>query len=60
MSSTLRSPPVIDVLERLFIQAARQDPLARHRVQAREAELGSRLPQQERYEIYGAAPLAIT
>jgi predicted O-methyltransferase YrrM len=29
-------------------------------VREREAELGTRLPQEERYEIYGAAPLAIT
>jgi predicted O-methyltransferase YrrM len=59
MPSTLRSPPVMDVLERLFAQAANEDPLAKQRVQAREAELGSRLPQAQRYEIYGEAPLAI-
>jgi len=60
MTSTLRSPPVVDLLERLFTRAGLQDPLAKQRVRDREAELGGRLPQEKRYEIYGAAPLAIT
>jgi predicted O-methyltransferase YrrM len=43
VSSTLRSPAVVDVLGRLFAQVEQQDPLAKQRVQAREAELGSRV-----------------
>lgn len=60
VSSTLRSPTVVDVLGRLFAQVEQEDPLAKQRVQAREAELGSRLPQAQRYELYGEAPLAIS
>jgi predicted O-methyltransferase YrrM len=60
VSSTLRSPAVIDVLGRLFAQVEQQDPLAKQRVQAREAELGGRLSQAQRYELYGEAPLAIS
>jgi predicted O-methyltransferase YrrM len=60
MPSTLRSPVVSDVLARLFAQVEQQDPLAKQRVQSREAELGHRLPQAQRYELYGEAPLAIT
>jgi predicted O-methyltransferase YrrM len=59
MPSTLESSTVVDVLGRLFVQVEQQDPLAKQRVQAREAELGSRLPQAQRYELYGEAPLAI-
>jgi predicted O-methyltransferase YrrM len=59
MPSTLRSPAVIDVLARLFAQVEQQDPLAKQRVQSREAEIGHRLPQAQRYELYGEAPLAI-
>jgi predicted O-methyltransferase YrrM len=60
MPSTLRSPAVVDVLARLFEQVEQQDPLAKQRVQSREAEIGHRLPQAQRYELYGEAPLAIT
>jgi predicted O-methyltransferase YrrM len=59
MPSTLRSPPAAAVVERLLAQAAQQDPLAKQRVRAREAELGERLEQARRYELYGQAPLAI-
>jgi predicted O-methyltransferase YrrM len=47
-------------LERLFAQADQQDPQAKQRVKTREAELGHRLDQAQRYELYGDAPLAIT
>ncbi len=60
MPSTLTSPSVARVLARLLAQAEQQDPLAKQRVKAREAELGSRLAQAQRYELYGDAPLAIT
>jgi predicted O-methyltransferase YrrM/ketosteroid isomerase-like protein len=58
--STLRSPVISQILDRLHAQAEREDPLAKQRVQAREAELGERLRQERRYELYGEAPLAIT
>jgi predicted O-methyltransferase YrrM len=60
MASTLRSPRVVDVLGRLFAQVELQDPSAKRRVQDREIELGRRLSQAQRYELYGEAPLAIT
>lgn len=47
------------MLGQLLAEAEQQDPLAKGRVQAREEELGERLPQAQRYEIYGEAPLAI-
>ncbi len=59
MPSTLRTSTVAAVLERLLAQAEQQDPPAKHRVRTREAQLGSRLPQAQRYELYGEAPLAI-
>ena len=58
--STLESPAVSQILGRLHAKAEREDPLAKQRVQAREAELGETLPQERRYELYGEAPLAIT
>jgi predicted O-methyltransferase YrrM len=54
------SPSVAAVLERLLAQSAAQDPAAKQRVAAREAQLGERLDQESRYELYGQAPLAIT
>ncbi len=60
MASTLRSPRVADVLGRLFEQIELQDPPAKRRVHDREVELGRRLSQAQRYELYGEAPLAIT
>jgi hypothetical protein len=57
--STLRSPSVAAVLDRLHEAAAVEDEQARQRVGAREAELGHRLPQAQRYDLYGEAPLAI-
>jgi predicted O-methyltransferase YrrM len=50
---------VADVLERLHGAALAQDGRAKERVRAREAELGERLPQSQRYELYADAPLAI-
>lgn len=55
----LNAPAVTRVLDELHARAEREDPLAKVRVAEREAELGERLPQAERYELYGAAPLAI-
>ncbi len=59
MSSTLRSPTVTGVLDRLHARARAEDEQAKQRVRAREAQLGERLAQAERYELYGDAPLAI-
>jgi predicted O-methyltransferase YrrM len=58
-SSTLRSPSVAAVLDRIHTAAAVEDERARQRVHTREATLGRRLPQAQRYELYGEAPLAI-
>jgi predicted O-methyltransferase YrrM len=60
MASTLRSPRVAGVLGRLLEQVALQDPPAKRRVRDREIQLGRRLSQVQRYELYGEAPLAIT
>ena len=49
-----------NVLDRLHAAAEAEDELAKQRVRAREVELGERLGQAERYELYGDAPLAIT
>jgi predicted O-methyltransferase YrrM len=59
MPSTLSSPAVAGVLGRLHAQADDEDPQVAQRVRAREAELGRRLVQEQRYELYGAAPLSI-
>jgi predicted O-methyltransferase YrrM len=59
MPSSLSSPTVVAVLERLHAQAHAEDEPVKARVRAREAELGERLDQARRYEIYGGAPLAI-
>jgi predicted O-methyltransferase YrrM len=58
-SSTLDSPSVAVVLDRIHAATAAEDEQARRRVQAREAKLGRRLAQAKRYELYGEAPLAI-
>jgi predicted O-methyltransferase YrrM len=57
--SSLHSPAVVRVLDRLHTQAHREDPLAKERVRACEAERAERLDQEARYELYGDAPLAI-
>ncbi|MCW3018668.1 MAG: O-methyltransferase family 3 [Solirubrobacterales bacterium] len=59
MPSTLRSPAVASVLRRLHAAAQTEDEPAKQQVCAREAELGLRLSQVQRYAIYGEAPLAI-
>jgi predicted O-methyltransferase YrrM len=58
-SSTLDSPSVAAVLDRKHAAAAAEYEQARQRVQAREAALGHRLAQAQRYELYGEAPLAV-
>lgn len=60
MSSTLRSPAVVDVLDRLRAVARENDERAKRRVKAREAELGTNIYGQERADLYGEASLAIT
>jgi predicted O-methyltransferase YrrM len=61
MSNTLSAEPVAGVLDRLFTLAEQEDPLAKERVSKREAELGRRLDQIEKYEVYGdRPPLAIS
>lgn len=61
MSNTLGTEPVAGVLGRLFTLADQEDPLAKERVSKREAELGRRLDQAEKYEVYGdRPPLAIS
>lgn len=56
---TLRSPDVAAVLDRIHAAAAHEDEAAKNRVRAREAAVGRRLSQAERYELYGEAPQAI-
>ena len=51
MPSTLSSPVVAAVLDRLHAAARVEDGPAKPRIHAREAELGERLPQAQRYEI---------
>ncbi|HWY91113.1 MAG TPA: class I SAM-dependent methyltransferase [Solirubrobacteraceae bacterium] len=60
MPRALRSPVVAGVLGRLHAQADDEDPQVAQRVRAREAQLGRRLPPEQRYELYGEAPLSIT
>lgn len=60
MPSTINSPAVTSVLGRLHAQADDEDPQFAQRVHARETEIGCRLAQEKRYELYGAAPLSIT
>ncbi len=60
IASSLRSPAVARVLDRLHALAQAEDPIARRKVEAREAELRRRLTQERRFELYGEAPLAIT
>lgn len=59
MPTTLDKPQVARALQKLHAAAATEDGAAKQRVLARETELGRRLDQAERYEIYGDAPLAI-
>ena len=59
MASTLQTAPVREVLSRLHAQADREDVEAKRRVRDRQSELGHRLTQAQRYELYGDAPLAI-
>ena len=57
--ASLHSPNVAAVLARLSAEASRRDPQVKELVRIREAELGRRMSQAERYELYGDAPLAI-
>jgi predicted O-methyltransferase YrrM len=60
LTNTLQSDPVAAVLCRLHAQADHEDPPAKQRLAAREAELGRRLPPPQRYQLYGDAPLAVS
>ncbi len=61
VASSLTREPVASVVRDLRAYAAVEDRLARERIRAREAEVGSRISNAERYELYGAAPpLAIS
>jgi predicted O-methyltransferase YrrM len=61
VSNALNTEPVAGVLDRLFALAEQEDPLAKERVNKREAEVGRRLDQVEKYELYGdRPPLAIS
>ena len=56
----LSSPAVVRVLNRLHAQSTAEDESAKQRVRARETKLVRRLDQEQRYDLYGEAPLAIT
>lgn len=60
MAATLRSAPVVRVLEQLRAQSEAEDSPAIARMRAHERELGHRVYGRERAAFYGAAaPLAI-
>jgi predicted O-methyltransferase YrrM len=59
MASTLQSAAVVQVLDRLHATAESEDAAAALRVRESETRAGARLPQTERYKLYGDAPLAI-
>lgn len=59
MAPALWSLDVAAVLDRLHAAAAVEDPAAAKRVREREESIGTKLPQAQRYELYGGAPLAI-
>ena len=56
MTSRLTREPVASVLRQLHALAAVEDALARERIREREAEVGARVTNAERYALYGAAP----
>jgi predicted O-methyltransferase YrrM len=61
VTTGLAREPVASVLCALRAYAAVEDQRARERIRAREAELGARVSNPERYALYGAAPpLAIS
>jgi predicted O-methyltransferase YrrM len=59
MTTTLLSSPVASLLHELHAAAQTQDARAKQRVRDHEAKLGRRLPAEQRYALYGQAPLAI-
>lgn len=59
MQATLRSPEVASIIDRLHVCAQAEDGPAKERIRGREEELGERLDQERRAEIYGLAPQAI-
>jgi predicted O-methyltransferase YrrM len=56
VTSRLTREPVASVLRQLHALAAVEDALARERIREREAEVGARVTNAERYALYGAAP----
>jgi predicted O-methyltransferase YrrM len=59
VNSTLRSPALAAVLDRIYHAAASEDAPAKRRIQEREQSIGRRLSPSERYGVYGEAPQAI-
>jgi hypothetical protein len=57
VTSLLAREPVASVLHDLHALAAVEDASARERIREREAQLGARLTNAERYAVYGAARL---
>jgi hypothetical protein len=53
---TWRSASVAALLDRIYAAARGEDEAAKGRVRARAAEVGARLSQAQRYELYGDAP----
>lgn len=61
MTTSLAREPIASVLRELRAYALVEDARARQRIRVREAELGARVTNAERYALYGAAPpLAIS
>jgi predicted O-methyltransferase YrrM len=56
VTSLLTQEPVASVLRDLHALAAVEDARARERIREREATLGARVTNAERYALYGAAP----
>ena len=52
----LTAEPIASVLRDLRAYADVEDALARERIRAREEQVGGRISNAERYELYGAAP----
>lgn len=58
--SSLRSPSVVGVLDRLIEAGVLEDEVGKARVRAREAEVGHKVYGRERAELYQTAPIAVT
>ncbi|MGI8802649.1 MAG: O-methyltransferase [Solirubrobacteraceae bacterium] len=58
-ASSLRSPAVVAVLERLRRLGVAEDEPGKRRLQAREAELGAKVYGAARAALYSGAPIAV-